>query len=154
MFWTIHENQQPRILEQPVTQVGIECVTWKLTSWRSESRLIHTRSRLLQSAGRSHTPGQWSPGKSETGRLYWPITKRRPGLEMKRGVPKTGEVVYYKFHVYIINKERIISRNFLAYESQFDMSSGNVFSLIDLLQYLCLDTFSYYFWADESLITR
>lgn len=97
------------------TQVGIECVTWKLTSWRSESRLIHTRSRLLQSAGRSHTPGQWSPGKSETGRLYWPITKRRPGLEMKRGVPKTGEVVYYKFHVYIlINKERIISRNFLA----------------------------------------
>lgn len=94
------------------TQVGIECVTWKLTSWRSESRLIHTRSRLLQSAGRSHTPGQWSPGKSETGRLYWPITKRRPGLEMKRGVPKTG--VYYKFHVYIINKERIISRNFLA----------------------------------------
>lgn len=72
------------------TQVGIECVTWKLTSWRSESRLIHTRSRLLQSAGRSRTPGQWSPGKSETERLYWSITKRRPGLEMKPGVPKTG----------------------------------------------------------------
>lgn len=87
------------------TLIGKDCVTLKLTSWCSESRLFHTRSRLLQSAGRSCTPGLWSPDRSGTERLYWPITKRRPSLEMKRGVPKTGVVVYYKFQLWFIRSD-------------------------------------------------